>query len=72
MFSILIGSVEDINKLNVIIEKLDSIVSQPEHVSDDNFTEAIDWLKNIHKLLNGVNSEPLFDHDEYTDDHLFY
>ena len=51
MLSILIGNdIEDINKLNIIVNKLDTIVCQEENLDSD-LAEAFNWLKNIQNIL---------------------
>lgn len=49
MLSVLIGNdIEDINKLNIIVNELSSVVFQ-EH--NQEFVEAFNWLKNIQNIL---------------------
>jgi len=61
MLSILIGNdIEDINKLNIIVNKLDTIVCQEENLDSD-LAEAFNWLKNIHNILSGTYAQEIYD-----------
>jgi len=49
MLSVLIGNdIEDINKLNIIVNELSTVVLK-EH--NQEFLEAFNWLKNIQNIL---------------------
>lgn len=51
MLSVLIGNdIEDINKLNVIINKLDHL-----NQKDQETLEAFAWIKNIQTILTDTN-----------------
>lgn len=53
MLSVLIGNdIEDINKLKVIVDKLDVLVTQD---CDQEILEAFNWLKNIQNILTDTN-----------------
>jgi len=60
MLSVLIGNdIEDINKLKVIVDKLDVLVSQDR---DQKVLEAFNWLKNIQNILtDSIYGQEMYD-----------
>jgi len=61
MLSVLIGNdIQDINKLNIIVNKLDTIVRQEKN-SDSDLAEAFNWLKNIHTILSETYAQEMYD-----------
>lgn len=63
MLSVLIGNdIEDVNKLNVIVNKLDSVVLSEKN---QEVVEAFNWLKNIHNILTDANyAQEMYDTTE--------